>query len=122
MITDLNREQENMYRFYLDNTYVATAAEVEKMGFTHRVMRARNSNPPLYYVGFYYLTAAELCEAGVTPEKLSSMGIPKEFLSGDYTIVVQYPFTTEELKECGKSRKQFEREYRPKRFPVGYIL
>lgn len=119
MKRDLDKD---MYQFYLENTYIATPAEVEKMTLSEKPLRAKNSICPLFYVIFYYWTWEELTKMGVTADKLSSTQIPKECLNHDHAMVVIKALTPDDLEKCGKSRKQFEREYRPKRFPLGHVL
>lgn len=122
MKIDSIQEKENMYQFYLENTYIATAAEVEKMTFPQKPMRVKNAISPMYYIIYYYWTWQDLTNMGLTAEKLSATQIPKECLSDDYVMVILSALTLDHLEECGKSRKQFEREYRPKRFPLGHVL
>ena len=112
----------DMYQFYLENTYIATAAEIEKMTLSEKPLRVKNTIYPMYYVVFYYWTWKELTQMGVTADKLSSTQIPTECLNEDYAMVVIRALTPDDLNKCGKSRKQFEREYRAKRFPLGHVL
>lgn len=112
----------DMYQFYLENTYIATAAEIEKMILSEKPLRVKSTIYPMYYVVFYYWTWKELTQMGVTADKLSSTQIPAECLNEDYAMVVIRALTPDDLNECGKSRKQFEREYRAKRFPLGHVL
>ena len=122
MKIDSIQKKDNMYQFYLENTYIATAAEVEKMTFPQKPMRAKNTISPMYYVSYYYWTWQDLADMGLTAEKLSATQIPQECLSDDHVMVILSALTSDLLEECGKNCKQFEREYRPKRFPLGHVL